>query len=104
MEFAMEQPRRRDGIKEYELWDEMLLYFPEKEEAVSLNRSAKAIFKLCNGDHTIAEIAQILATQLGCSGDQLLVNELLSDIRVCVIELARSGLLELKGLPDAQPA
>lgn len=104
MDLAYVRPRQRSGIKEYDLRDEMLLYFPAREKAISLSASAKAIFELCNGDHTIVEINLILAKQLGCSEDELLLNELLSDVEACVSELTRLGVLELEEMPRVQPA
>lgn len=91
------RPRRRNDVKEYDLWDEMLLYFPEKEMAFSLNGSTKAIWKLCNGRQTIMEIGQKVGEQFGFSDDELVLHELFADVRAGVIELAKLGLVELEG-------
>ena len=87
-------PCRVNGIKEYSLSDETVLYTPEPEMAHSLNSSAKAIWELCNGSHTIVEISQKLGKRLGCSG-----TDLLSDVTTTITKLQKLSLLELKNVP-----
>ncbi len=84
-------PCRVNGIKEYSLSDETVLYTPEPEMAHSLNRSAKAIWELCNGSHTIVEISQKLGKRFGCSG-----ADMLPDVTAVITKLQKLSLLELK--------
>ncbi len=87
-------PYRVNGIKEYSLSDETVLYTPEPEMAHSLNSSAKAIWELCNGSYTIVEITQKLGKRFGCSG-----TDLLPDVTATITKLQKLSLLELKNAP-----
>ena len=87
-------PCRVNGIKEHSLSDESVLYCPEREMAFSLNKSAKAIWELCDGSHTIVNISQKLSKRFGFSG-----TELLSDVTAAITKLQKLSLLELKNAP-----
>ncbi|MFQ5963287.1 MAG: PqqD family protein [Candidatus Scalinduaceae bacterium] len=87
-------PCRVNGIKEYNLSDETVLYFMENETVHSLNCSAKAIWEICDGSLNIVEISQILGKRFGCSG-----TELLPDVKTAVTKLQKLSLLELKNAP-----
>ncbi len=91
---ANTRPCRVNGSKEYNLSDESVLYTPEPEMAHSLNSSAKVIWELCNGSHTIVEISHKLGKRFGCSG-----TELLSDVKTAITKLQKLSLLELKNAP-----
>jgi hypothetical protein len=95
-------PCRLNGIEEYSLGEEMLLYFPDFEKGFSLNSSSKAIWELCDGRHTLAEISQELGQRLGVSGNELLLNELLSDVIVTITQLRDLGVLELEEAPPTK--
>ena len=91
------RPIRLGSVSDYGLEDEVLLYSSRSEKVFSLNISAKAIWELCDGSHTIVEIAQELGQRVGCSGD-----ELLSDIMNAVSQFREHGLLELEGVSRAE--
>lgn len=63
---------------------------PGQEIGVSLNRSARAIWELCDGRRTLAEISQELGRDLGCPGD-----ELLDDVEAAVRQLSELSLVEM---------
>ena len=92
-------PCRLNGIEEYSLGEEMLLYFSDFEKGFSLNGSSKAIWELCDGRHTLVEISQELGKRLGVSGNDLLLCELLSDVIATTTQLRDLGILELEGAP-----
>ena len=92
-------PCRLNGIEEYSLGDEMLLYFSDFEKGFSLNSSSKAIWELCDGRHTLVEISQELGKSLGVSGNDLLLCELLSDVIATTTQLRDLGVLELEEAP-----
>lgn len=85
---------RLDNIQEYSVFDEVVLYCPEREMAFSLNASARAVWELCDGKYTVLEIGQELGRRLGCSTPELL-SELISDVKAAVFQLNRLGLLRL---------
>jgi pyrroloquinoline quinone biosynthesis protein D len=64
-----------------------MLVYPER--GLTLNDSAAAIAKRCDGTRTIGEIASDLASEAGAS-----VAEVESDVVAFVEQLAKKGLLE----------
>lgn len=87
-------PRRLQGIEEQSLGDEMLVYCPELELGVSLNSSALAIWKLCDGQHTLVQISRELGCQLEISEPKLL-EELLEDIESTVAQFNELGIVKI---------
>ena len=91
LEMMGARPLRLGSISDYGLEDEVLLYSSRSERVFSLNSSAKAIWELCDGGHTIIEIGQELGHRFDCSGD-----ELLDDIIDALRKFREHGLLELE--------
>jgi hypothetical protein len=73
----------------YDLGDELLIYSSEQELGITLNHSSKQIWQLCDGTHTLEEMATLLSQQLGCANDALLL-----DTCVTVMQFHNLGLLE----------
>jgi hypothetical protein len=73
----------------YDLGDELLIYSSDRELGITLNHSSKQIWQLCDGTHTIEDIATILSQQLGCAP-----GALLEDICTTVMQFHKLGLLE----------
>ena len=97
LDITLARPSRLGSVNCYDLDDEVLLYSSESERVFSLNISAKAIWELCDGGHTIVEMGQELGERLGCSGD-----ELLDDIINAIGKFREHGLLELKETSRAE--
>jgi hypothetical protein len=89
-------PYWKSTITQQDLLEEMLLYTPETERAFALNGSAKAIWELCNGGHTVLQISRELGERFGCRDE-----ELLPDVMQAVFNLNRYGLLNLADRPHA---
>lgn len=88
---AATRPGRLSGAQEYRLGDELLVYIPRTATAHALNRSAVAIWELCDGTRTTEEISQELGQWLGQPGEAML-----SDVRRGVAQLGELGLLEAR--------
>lgn len=88
---AVTRPARLSGAQEYRLGDELLVYVPCSETAHALNRSAVAIWELCDGTRTIEEISRELGQCLGRPADALL-----PDIKQGIARLCELGLLEAR--------
>jgi hypothetical protein len=73
----------------YDLGDELLIYSSDRELGITLNHSSKQIWQLCDGTHTLEDIATILSQQLGCAP-----GALLEDICTTVMQFHNLGLLE----------
>jgi Coenzyme PQQ synthesis protein D (PqqD) len=97
LDMMLARPFRLGSVSEYGLEDEVLLYSSRSERVFSLNSSAKAIWELCDGSHTIIEIGQELGERVGCSGDQLLY-----DIIDAISKFREHGLLELEEVSRAE--
>ncbi len=91
IDIVYSRPCRRNDIEEHILLDEIVLYYPEREVAFSLSSSAKAIWELCDGKHTVIEISQKLGSRFGYSREKLL-----SDVTTAIIKLQKLSLLEVK--------
>ena len=81
---------RCKSLNVYDLGDELLIYSSEQELGITLNHSSKQIWQLCDGTHTLEDMAAILSQQLGCAGEVLL-----EDICTTVVQFHQLGLLEL---------
>jgi hypothetical protein len=57
---ASDRPLRRDGYLMQELDDEIVLFDPNKTQALCLNATASLIWGLCDGGNTVAEMVQLL--------------------------------------------
>lgn len=64
---------RRDGLIVRELDDETLIYDRERDEAHCLNRTAAFIWKHCDGQLSVAEIAVLLEKELQIKVDPEIV-------------------------------
>jgi len=84
------RPTQIEGVREYTLLDEMVLYVAGRETVYSFNSSARMVWQRCNGQHTIREMAQDIASELGCEA-----NDLLPDILTVLADLQRLGLITL---------
>ncbi len=85
---ASARPRSK-SFDVYDLGDELLIYDREGELGITLNHSSKQIWQLCDGTHTIEDMATVLCQQLGCAGEVLL-----EDIYTTVTQFHKLGLLE----------
>jgi Coenzyme PQQ synthesis protein D (PqqD) len=97
-ERATLRPCRASGLVECDVRDELLVYAPEREIVVSLNPSGRAIWELCRGERTVAEIAEALADRLSVPAEALL-----PDVLDAVRRLQSLGVLRLAGPSVAPP-
>jgi hypothetical protein len=56
-----DKPLRNEQCHMEELDDEILLYHPGNNKTLYINKSASIIWQLCNGEHTVEEIIQLIA-------------------------------------------
>jgi coenzyme PQQ synthesis protein D (PqqD) len=82
------RPTRAADVRVYALGDEALVYLPAAAAAYALNPSALAIFELCDGRRTVADIGRECAETLGCAPDAVL-----PDVGRGVSELQQAGLV-----------
>ena len=85
---AAVRPRRRDEVRTYPVLDDLVLYDPRHDVAVSLNVTAAAIWELCDGTRSPQEIFEEIAAVV-----QLKEQALVSDIERTLCDLRALGLL-----------
>jgi hypothetical protein len=79
------RPRKRTGVREAQVLDQVLLEVPGKTEPLSLNSSAAEIWKLCDNHRSMAEIAEELEKkysvphEIVCSDVENAIDQLHSD-------------------------
>lgn len=84
-----ERPRPLAGLVECPVQDELLLYDPRSQRAVALNVSARAIWALCDGRHSAADMAVALGECVGLPPDALA-----GDVDRAIAALRDAGCLE----------
>ncbi len=89
---------RREGVVIRDLADETLVYDRERHRAHCLNREAAAVFRLCDGERSAAEIASLLGEPADLRAREALVTAALR-------QLAEAQLLANgSGSPQVPPA
>jgi pyrroloquinoline quinone biosynthesis protein D len=69
---------------------ETVLLDVDGRELMGVNETAARVWALCDGNHTIAQIADAIASEFGAGPD-----EALADVRGFVAELLSRGALEV---------
>ena len=85
------KPIRNPQIMMQQLYDEMMLYNIQTEEVHILNPTAKLIWELSDGTHTIKQITQAMQQHFRVPSP----HNLHHDIEQTVIKLANLGVLRV---------
>jgi hypothetical protein len=67
------KPRAKSGLLSQPLDDELILYDQGPDRCHSLNRTAALVWRLADGEHSIADMAAILRQELDPAADENLV-------------------------------
>jgi hypothetical protein len=79
---------QRPGLIVESVYDEVAVFDPAMNAATALNASAAAVFGLCDGNHTLADMREALdAAGLDAAGDDA--------VWLALDELAEAGLIDL---------
>ncbi|AFY39666.1 hypothetical protein Lepto7376_3463 [[Leptolyngbya] sp. PCC 7376] len=84
-------PLHAPNVEVHALEPDLLLYHADDEVAVSLNASAKEIWQLCRGVHSIKDISQELADSL----PEIELEDIFGDVVATITRLEQVGFLEL---------
>ena len=84
------RPLRRTDITAKDIGDETLLYSAEEEAIHVLNPTAKLIWELCDGEHSLEEMDQALRASFAVPEE----HNVARDIRRTLEVFASKGLLE----------
>jgi len=87
----LRRPRRCHGVREARLPDRTLLEVPGVEQPLNLNATAGALWELCDGHRTLADIADELEQQYDVPR-----NVLSADIDMAITHLHTGGAVDLE--------
>ncbi len=82
-----DRPQQVAGTEITEFDQGLLVRLAGSETARRLNNTASVVFDLCDGDHTVTQIAGELAGAFGLGASPL------AEVAACVAELRRTGIL-----------
>jgi hypothetical protein len=85
----MMKPIRKPGITAQDVGDETLLYTAEEEAIHVLNPTAKLVWELCDGEHTVASMEQAIRANFSVTGE----HDVGRDVRRTLEVFAEKGLL-----------
>lgn len=76
------------GVTEVELDGQVCLYSPAGEQVVVLNGTASDVWRLADGEHTLAQLVDLLAGVYGCDPQSIA-----DDVRAAVHAFRQAQLL-----------
>ena len=92
-------PKRRGDVLLYPLDEEAVVYDVAHDVLHYLNATARFIWERCDGDRTIAEIADELNEVFDLDGSgETAAEEIVADVRNTLANLSGNGLMERTGL------
>ena len=91
-----DQPVRAAGLEVVELADGLMVRQAEPSRVHQVNNTAAIVLESCDGQRTVAEIAEVLAEAFGLEAAPL------AETAACVEELRRAGLLGERTHPPAK--
>lgn len=92
-----ELPRRRTDCLQRRLEEEIVIYDPERHIGHCLNSTAAAVWAICDGKHSIAQIATELSQELSAQVDQ-------SVVQLALRQLENAHLLVEPKMPAKLPS
>ena len=90
MEALKTTGRPSSQLIESEIDGDISLYHPTSEQVVVLNGTASDVWRLCDGERTIEQVASLLAASYGLADPERIV----ADVEKTVSQFADSGLFE----------
>ncbi|MFQ5901388.1 MAG: PqqD family protein [Thermodesulfobacteriota bacterium] len=85
-----ERLTKKEGIQEQELDRELMLHDPETDQIHVLNETAKVIWGLADGRHTLGEIEQEVKERFSIDDDL----DIRRDVERVIEELRGKGMIE----------
>lgn len=86
----MNPPRRKPGFHLEQVEEETVLYFPGEARVLYCNPTAALVWRLCDGQRSVADIAAELAAAYPEAA-----GEIRADVETAVATLAECGALEV---------
>jgi hypothetical protein len=86
---ASDRPKKSKTVHNHPMDKELLLYASDKRKVYTLNASASVIWSLCDGSHTVEEIAQVVQEKF-----ESIPPNVLCDVLQTIEKLKIEGLIE----------
>lgn len=83
-------PFRRNDIRDYQIDGEAVLFDPQTHKILLLNKTALAVFRRCDGQTTICQVAESLTNSYNVAFDKAL-----NQVEQVIGLFAASSLLDL---------
>ena len=83
-------PRKREGITEQQIGDELYLFGTDGEKLTVLNATSMLIWSLCDGAHGLTEMTNVLQDIFADAS----ANEVSTDINECLRLFQKQGILQ----------
>ena len=80
-------PQRVDGLEPYEVDDGLVVYHAAHDRVHYLNSTAAIVFELCNGQHTKAQIAELVRAAWALDDPPY------DEIEACLNQLRAEGVI-----------
>ena len=90
LELSLLRPHRQKGVREGKILGSMFLEIPGRHDTVSLNASGAAIWEVCDGTRSLAEVNRELEARF-----EMPAGSLRADVEVVIKRLERIGALRL---------
>lgn len=84
------RPVRKPGITVKDIGGETLLHSTEEEAIHILNPTAQLIWELCDGEHTVKDMEQVVKARFSVADE----HDVAGDIRRTLEAFANKGLLK----------
>jgi hypothetical protein len=81
------RPTRSEGLEVSEVADGLVVYQAAPEQVHYLNNTSAVVFELCDGDHSLQEIADTVRDVFSLSEAPI------EEVRTCVDDLAGKGVV-----------
>lgn len=92
---AGSRPRVRADIVTHILDDELIVYDPETSQSFALNSTARVVWMLCDGTHTLGDIVdEVTARIVGSAIDVGTTADVRADVAGIVSSFVAAGLCE----------
>lgn len=83
------KPKRKENIEVREVEDDLILYDPSKDAVYLLNKSAKIIFEMCDGNFSVNEMADIISETLNINR-----KKVIEDLKKTLNEFRKKDIVE----------
>jgi len=83
-------PIAKADIEKSQMGDETLLYNSDKDKVTVLNKTAAAVWRLCDGKHTVSQITEKISESFDPPED----CDVAGDVEAAIQKLKQDGILQ----------